>query len=101
MKRHLILPFCLLLAAAALTFVLHGRPIGTIRGAEMEQIIIDGVTYVQNPFLDFTYADKGRFLGRAVNDNTTFRLYAVKGDPDGQYLYRLWSWEGAFYERRN
>ena len=101
MKRHLILPFCLLLAAAALTFVLHGRQIGTIRGAEMEQIIIDGVTYVQNPFLDFTYADKGRFLGRAVNDNTTFRLYAVKGDPDGQYLYRLWSWEGAFYERRN
>lgn len=101
MKRHLILPFCLLLAAAALTFVLHGRQIGTIRGAEMEQIIIDGVTYVQNPFLDFTYADKGRFLGLAVNGSTTFRLYAVKGDPDGQYLYRLWSWEGAFYERRN
>lgn len=101
MKKKLPLILCISAALLIAVLLFHGRPIGTIRGAEMEQIIIDGVTYVQNPFLDFTYADKGRFLGRAVNDNTTFRLYAVKGDPDGQYLYRLWSWEGAFYERRN
>ena len=56
---------------------------------------------MQNPFLDFSYADKGRYLGRAVSGDITFRVYAVKGDTEGRYLYRLWSWEGAFYEKQN
>ena len=96
-------PLMLCIAAALLIaiLVLRGRVIGTVKGAEMEQIVIDGVTYVQNPFLDFTYADKGRFLGRAVNDKVTFRVYAVRGDTEDQYLYRLWSWEGAFYEKKD
>ena len=100
MKKKLPLGLCLAAALLIGVLLFHGREIGTIRGPEMNEIIIDGVTYVQNPFLDFSYADKGRFLGRAVNDNTTFRIYAVKGDTEGRYLYRLWSWEGAFYERK-
>ena len=96
-------PLMLCIAAALLIaiLVLRGRVIGTVKGAEMEQIVIDGVTYVQNPFLDFSYADKGRYLGRAVSGDITFRVYAVKGDTEGRYLYRLWSWEGAFYEKQN
>ena len=95
--KKLCLPLAALLLIVFLLF--HGRQIGTIRGPDMEQIVIDGVTYVQNPFLDFTYADKGRYLGRAANGKATFRVYAVKGDTEGRYLYRLWEWEGAFYEK--
>ena len=101
MKKKLPLILCVAAALLIAILVLRGRVIGTVKGAEMEQIVIDGVTYVQNPFLDFSYADKGRFLGRAVNDKVTFRVYAVKGDIEGQYLYRLWEWEGAFYERQD
>ena len=101
MKKKSPLMLCIAAALLIALLLVHGRRIGTIRGLEMEQIVIDGVTYVQNSFLDFTYADKGRYLGRAVNGNTTFRVYAVKGDTEGQYLYRLWEWEGAFYERQD
>ena len=101
MKKKSPLMLCIAAALLIAMLLLRGRVIGTVKGAEMEQIVIDGVTYVQNPFLDFSYADKGRYLGRAVNDKVTFRVYAVKGDAEGQYLYRLWSWEGAFYERKD
>ena len=101
MKKKSPLMLCIAAALLIAILVLRGRVIGTVRGAELEKIIIDDVTYVQNPFLDFSYADKGRFLGRAVNDKVTFRVYAVKGDTEGQYLYRLWSWEGAFYEKKD
>ena len=100
MKKKVPLGYCIAAVLLIVIVLFHGREIGTIRGPEMEQIVIDGVTYVQNPSLKFSYADKGRYLGRAVNDKTTFRVYAVKGDTEGRYLYRLWSWEGAFYERK-
>ena len=101
MKKKLPLILCIAAALLIAILALRGRVIGTVKGAEMEQIVIDGVTYVQNPFLDFSYADKGRYLGRAVSGDITFRVYAVKGDTEGRYLYRLWSWEGAFYEKQN
>ena len=100
MKKKYFLVLCIaaVLLCAALLFC--GREIGTVRGPEMEQIVIDGVIYEQNNDTGLSHRDKGRYLGRAVNDNTTFRVYAVKGDTEGRYLYRLWSWEGAFYERQ-
>ena len=101
MKKKSPLMLCIAAALLIAMLLLRGRVIGTVKGAEMEQIVIDGVTYVENPFLDFSYADKGRFLGRAVSGDITFRVYAVKGDAEGQYLYRLWEWEGAFYERKD
>ena len=101
MKKKSPLMLCIAAALLIAMLLLRGRVIGTVKGAEMEQIVIDGVTYVQNPFLDFSYADKGRFLGRAVNDKVTFRVYTVRGDTEEQYLYRLWEWEGAFYERKD
>ena len=101
MKKKSPLMLCIAAALLIAILILRGRVIGTVKGAEMEQIVIDGVTYVQNPFLDFSYADKGRYLGRAVSGDITFRVYAVKGDTEGRYLYRLWSWEGAFYEKKD
>ena len=101
MKKKSPLMLCITAALLIAILVLRGRVIGTVKGAEMEQIVIDGVTYVQNNSLTFSYSDKGRYLGRAVSGGTTFRIYTVKGDPERQYLYRLWSWEGAFYERKD
>ena len=100
MKKKYLLVLCIatVLLCAALLF--RGREIGTVCGPEMEQIVINGVIYEQNNDTGLSHRDKGRYLGRAVNDNTTFRVYAVKGDTESRYLYRLWSWEGAFYERK-
>ena len=101
MKKKLIAALCVVLVLLCTAFLMRGRVIGTVKGAEMEQIVIDGVTYVQNNNTGLSYADKGRFLGRAANDKVTFRVYTVRGDTEDQYLYRLWEWEGAFYEKQN
>lgn len=100
MKKKLIVPLLLVLAVIAV-FLLRGRVIGTVHGPEMEQIVVGGVTYEQNNDTGLSYADRGRFLGRAVSGDITFRVYSVKGDTEHQYLYRLWQWEGAFYEKQN
>lgn len=102
MKKKLLLSLGALLLTVAIALpMLRGSVIGTIHGPEMEEIQVDGVTYVQNNDTGFSASDRGRFLGRATAGNITFRLYAVKGDTEGRYLYRLWEWEGAFYERKN
>ena len=101
MKKKLPLILCTAAVLLLAVSQLRGRVIGTVKGVEMEQIVVDGVTYVQNNNTGLSYADKGRFLGRAVNDKVTFRVYTVRGDTEEQYLYRLWEWEGAFYEKQN
>lgn len=93
------------LALFLTAFLLSGctrTPIGTIRGAELEEIVIDGITYEADPgdeHQSFTAADKGKYLGTVTNADEVFRVYAVKGDSDHQYLYVLWDWEGTFYVR--
>jgi hypothetical protein len=101
MKKNILCSLGIIAVVLAAILLVRGRVIGTVRGAEMEQIVIDGVTYVENPSLNFTVGDKDRFLGLATNSKVTFRVYSVKGDPERQYLYRLWEWEGAFYERKD
>ena len=100
MKKLLRAFLCAAVVLLCAVLLFRGRVIGTVKGAEMEEIVIDGVTYVQNNDTGLSYADKGRYLGRAVNGDVTVRVYAVKGDTEGRYLYRLWDWEGAFYERK-
>ncbi|MBQ3532096.1 MAG: hypothetical protein IJA51_00160 [Oscillospiraceae bacterium] len=101
MKKKLPLILCITAVLLLAISQFRGAVIGTIHGAEMEEIEVDGVTYVQNNQTGFSSNDRGRFLGRATAGDTTFRLYTVKGDTEGRYLFRLWEWEGAFYERQN
>ena len=101
MKKKVPLLLCIAAVLLLAISQLRGSVIGTIHGAEMEEIEVDGVTYVQNNQTDFSSNDRGHFLGRATAGDTTFRLYTVKGDTEGRYLFRLWEWEGAFYERKN
>ena len=101
MKKKLPLILCAAAVLLAAVLLFRGRVIGTVQGAEMEQIVVDGVTYVQNNDTGFSSIDRGRFLGRATTDGITFRVYTVKGDTEGRYLFRLWEWEGAFYEKKD
>ena len=101
MKRKPPLSLCIAAVLLVIILLVHGRKIGTVRGAEMEKIIIDDVTYVENSRLDFSSGDKGRFLGFATNGDVTFFVFSVKGDTERQYLYRLWGYDGAFYERQD
>ncbi len=88
-----------LLICISIVIYSQTKVIGSIKGAEMEIIEIDGVRYEQDNSSGFTSIDRGKFLGIVSNDDVKFRVYSVKGDEDNQYLFRLWDWEGAFYRR--
>ena len=75
--------------------------IGTIKGPEHDFIEIDGVRYAQNSDNDFSGADRGEYLGSVTDGNITMRVFSVKGDDSGRYIYALWDWDGAFYVREN
>ena len=91
----LLLTMVLLLSLVAC----GGETIGEVRGAENEYITIDDVKYVLDIDNDFTQADKGTYLGKVSNSKITMKVYSVKGDTEGEYIYALWDWEGAFYKR--
>ena len=76
-----------------------GKTIGKISGAENEYITIDNVQYVLDANNDFTQTDKEKYLGKVSNSQITMKVYSVKGDTEGEYIYTLWDWEGAFYKR--
>lgn len=75
------------------------KNIGKISGAENEYITIDNVQYVLDANNDFTQTDKEKYLGKVSNSQITMKVYSVKGDAEGEYIYALWDWEGAFYKR--
>ena len=77
----------------------NGKTIGKISGPENDCITIDDVKYNRETNHDFSNAEKGKYLGKVSNSKITMRVYSVKGDTDGEYIYALWDWEGAFYKR--
>lgn len=98
MKRILTLLLSVLLLCGC-----SAEPIGTIRGAELEEIVIDGIIYEADPSdaqQSFSAADRGEYLGTVTNGDETFRVYAVKDDTGRQYLYVLWDYEGTIYVRK-
>lgn len=77
--------------------------IGEIRGPEFDEIIIDGTVYIRDggdQYQSFTAADRDKFLGTVTNGSQTFRVYSIEGDPEHNYLYALWDWEGEMYVRK-
>ncbi len=75
----------------------EGRVIGEITGAEWDVLTIGETEYRQINGLDFTIADKGKYLGKAKFNESTVRLYSVKGDIEDKYIYAFWDWEGFYY----
>ncbi len=102
-KKKVIAAILPVISILILIFILHwassNKVIGTIRGAEFQQIVIGDTTYKINGHTGFSIEDQGQFLGWVTAGNIKFRIYSVKGDREGKYLYRLWDWEGAIYEK--
>ena len=78
-----------------------GKNLGEISGPEWQTITVEGTEYRRmDDTKDLSAKDRGVLLGNVTDgESTMFRVYAVKGDPERQYLYCLWDWEGFFYER--
>lgn len=97
MKR--LMAVALVMALLLSLVACSGKTIGKISGAENEYITIDDVKYILDTDNNFSQADKGTYLGKVSNSKITMRVYSVRGDTDGEYIYALWDWEGAFYKR--
>ncbi len=95
-KTVLIVVLGILVLVTAL-YVRESRVIGEITGAEWDVLTIGETKYRQINGLDFTIADKGKYLGKAKYNGSTVRLYSVKGDTEDKYIYAFWDWEGFFY----
>ena len=97
MKRLIAL---LLVMVLLLSLISCGdKSIGKISGPENDYITIDNVKYNRETNHDFSNADKRKYLGKVSNSKITMRVYSVKGDAEGEYIYALWEWEGAFYKK--
>lgn len=102
MKKKYILLIALLCVALCLLlgYMQWNKIVGTVYGAEMEKIVIDGVAYVWG---DTPYhgTDKGLHIGKgAWKDGTrVLDLYRIKGDDAFNYLYARFGWEGQMYVR--
>ena len=95
---------------ALLLVVLFGaawyfRTVGTIEGPEWNILHVDGVTYVceSSDGFDIPYdrSDRGMHIGIIKSGDYIFHIYEVKGDPDRNYLYWTWEWEGDMYVRED
>ena len=95
-KTVLIVVLGILVLVTAL-YVRESRVIGEITGAEWDVLTIGETEYRQINGLDFTIADKGKYLGKAKFNESTVRLYSVKGGIEDKYIYAFWDWEGFFY----
>ena len=95
-KTVLIVVLGILVLVTAL-YVRESRVIGEITGAEWDVLTIGETEYRQINGLDFTIADKGKYLGKAKYNGSTVRHYSVKGDTEDKYIYAFWDWEGFFY----
>lgn len=101
MKRIVAVGAAIFLTLAliqAYRYTIGAKVIGTVDGLEWDQITIEDRIYKIDHSSHFSSADKGDFLGIAISGDNSFRIYGVKGDDEGQYIYRLWDWEGAFYK---
>ena len=99
MKRKYIWLILALLIICAVVFIIsQNRVIGEVRGPEWDQIVIDDVVYHRQTHHEFNRSHKGHFLGVVTDGRTRFRVYSVKGDTEGKWLYWTWEWEGAFYK---
>ena len=98
-KLLIVLLLCLLLGGCSLN-----RPIGEVCGPEFDYIIINGETYLSDygdNYQNFSIADKGGKLGVVSNGRDKLRVFRVKGDAEGNFLYAAWGYEGNYYVKES
>lgn len=103
-----IIRITILLAAITLFLVIGNfmitshKVIGTYSGLEHDIITIGNTKYQYcNP--KYTSADKDKLLGIVVSetdrDADSMKVWSVKGDPHGRYIYTQWLYDGCFYKK--
>ena len=101
-RKWLLLIAALLLSIGVASW--YYKPIGTVKGPEWEMLHIDDVTYVREGSfgydIPYNRSDRGRHLGIIKSGDYVFHIYEVKGDPERNYLYWSWEWEGDMYVRK-
>ena len=93
-----------ILCVALLFFLWANRPAGTVSGPENDFITIGETVYIKDPadhYQDFSIADKGRRLGSIESRYVKLRVFAVKNDPNRDYLYVSSGYEGDFYVKES
>lgn len=81
------------------------KPVGTVEGPEWDILHVDGVTYISESSAGFDIpydrSDRGMHIGIIKSGDHIFHIYEVKEDPDWNYLYWAWDWEGDMYVRED
>lgn len=104
MKKRIWILFVLVLVVL-LWAAWYFKSVGTVEGPEWDILHVDGVTYIseRSAGIDIPYnrSDRGTHIGVIKSGDYTFHIYEVKGDPDRNYLYWAWEWEGEMYVRED
>ena len=95
-----IIIFLLALTVLLIVIARENRVIGSIKGAEWQRLVVGDTEYAITWDSGISWGERGRYLGKATDGRTTFRVFAVKGDAHRDYLYCLWDWEGRIYEKQ-
>lgn len=101
MKKKAVLCFGIMLLLLISFWVYRqtiGAPvIGTVTGPEWEHLTVNEVNYERDDHVPVNGTDRDRFIGIALNGETRFRVYSIKGTDD--YLLCMWEWEGYIFKR--
>ena len=104
MKKRLVI-----VIAIGLVLLMGGawyfRPAGTVEGPEWDVLCVDGITYISEGsagiVIPYNRSDRGLHVGIIRSGDHIFHIYRIKGDPERNYLYRRWEWEGEMYVRQD
>ena len=94
---------CIILAAGFKIYYDINHVIGTYNGYESDEIVIDGITYVEDYANEYSSSDKGHYLGSVININQNEHrtepkfVWDVKGTDE--YIYVLYAYDGTFYKK--
>ena len=105
MKKKALFALIALLTVLIGARLLYFKPIGTVEGPEWNILHVDGVTYICESSAGFNIpydrSDRGKHIGIIKSGDYTFHIYEIKGDPERNFLYWAWEWEGDVYVRQD
>ena len=105
MKNRIWISAFILVVILLIVFAWYLRPVGIVEGPEWDILHVDGVTYISERSagidIPYNWSDRGMHIGVIRSGDYTFHIYEVKGDPDRNYLYWAWEWEGEMYVRED
>ena len=94
---------CIILASGIKFVYDINHVIGTYSGYESDEIVIDGVTYVEDYANDYSASDKGHYLGSVVyidqNDYKTDPKFVWEIKGTDEYIYVLFAYDGTIYKK--